>query len=308
VTAPRKHHFIPAFYLKQWAATDGQVCEYKRVMPGKIVPRRKHPNATGFEIDLYRIDGHSDALAQAVETEFMKPVDTEADLALQKMLRADPRLRNERERSAFTRFIFSLLYRHPEGVRELKEQMRDVYLAGIDALREHYAEQWMPNNPPTFEEFMARTRPEAAQRAAMNMLQGIIDNENVGPTINNMHWTRVSLVHAATPSLTSDRPVVKPFGLSRADAYIALPISPHVLFVAGHDGRWAKICEATPPAVVVEMINQAVVAQAHKTVWGVDEGQLAFVEEWMSRQPDRPLISPEQKKAAIAAVRGESSG
>lgn len=56
------------------------------------------------------------------------------------------------------------------------------------------------------------------------------------------------------------------------------------------------------------MINQAVVAQARKIVWGVDDSQLAFVEQWMSLEPDRPLISPEQKKAAIAAARGESSG
>jgi hypothetical protein len=64
------------------------VCEYKRVRPGKIARRRTHPNAPGFENDLYRIDGLPDDLAQSVETEFMKPVDGEADLALQKILRA----------------------------------------------------------------------------------------------------------------------------------------------------------------------------------------------------------------------------
>jgi hypothetical protein len=50
--SPRKHHFNPAFYLKPWAGNDEQLCEYKLVQPGKIVPKRKHPNATGYEIDL----------------------------------------------------------------------------------------------------------------------------------------------------------------------------------------------------------------------------------------------------------------
>ena len=28
MNAPRDHHFIPAFYLKQWAGPDGKVIEY----------------------------------------------------------------------------------------------------------------------------------------------------------------------------------------------------------------------------------------------------------------------------------------
>ena len=38
-------------------------------------------------------------------------------------------------------------------------------------------------------------------------------------------------------------------------------------------------------------------------VWGMDDSQLKFVEEWMSQSPDRLLLSEEQKRAAIAAAR-----
>ena len=62
----------------------------------------------------------------------MKPVDGEADLALQKILRAAFEPWKERERSALTRFIFSLLYRQPEVVRKLKEHIRDLHLASIE--------------------------------------------------------------------------------------------------------------------------------------------------------------------------------
>ena len=299
----RKHHFIPACYLKQWAGADQQVCEYKRVRPGKIARRRSHPNATGFETDLYRIDGLPDDLAQSVETEFMKPVDGEADLALQKILRAAIEPWKERERSALTRFIFSLLYRQPEAVRELKEHIRDLHLASVESLREHY-EQWrQPGDPPTLAEYLASEWPERQHRAAMNMLREIIDNIDVGPTINNMYWATVSVERSDVPLLTSDRPVVMPFGLGSANAYIALPAGPYVLFVAAHDARWANICETRPPQEIVEVINQAVVAQARTMVWGVDHSQLKFVEEWMSQSPDRPLLSEEQKRAAIAAAR-----
>ena len=166
MTAPRKHHFIPACYLKQWAGADRQVCEYKRVLPGKIVQHGRHPNATGYEFHLYSFEGLPDALAQSLETEFMQPVDTEADLALQKLLKANSKPWNVRERSALTRFVLSLLYRHPEGVREIKEHMRNLLDAEIDGRREHYAQWRQPEHPPTLAEYVAHQWPERDREPA----------------------------------------------------------------------------------------------------------------------------------------------
>src|SRR5258706_4988554 len=79
-------------------------------------------------------------------------------------------------------------------------------------------------------------------------------------------------------------------------------MGPHVLFVAAHNDVWAKVCAAKPPEEIVETINQAVVAQARKTVWGADDSQLAFVEKWMSQTPAQALLSPVNKCASIAAA------
>ena len=135
----------------------------------------------------------------------------------------------------------------------------------------------------------------------MKMLRDIIDNEDVGPKINNMYWTTVSLERSDVSLLTSDRPVVM-HDLAGVDAYIVLPVSPHVLFLAAHYDVWAKVYAAKPPEEVVEMINQAVVAQARMTVWGADGSQLAFVEKWMSQTPAQALLSPAQRSASIAAA------
>ena len=122
----RKHHFIPAFYLAEWVGADGRVCQMKQVRPGTVAPIRKHPEATGFEPNLYRVEGLPPELEQAVEKEFMRPLDTEASNAMRKIVKADPRVWNDRERSAWTRFTLSLLYRHPDRVRELKAHARPV--------------------------------------------------------------------------------------------------------------------------------------------------------------------------------------
>jgi hypothetical protein len=54
---PRKHHFVPSYYLKQWNGADSQLCEYKLVRPGKVVSKSTPSTATGFERDLYKIEG-----------------------------------------------------------------------------------------------------------------------------------------------------------------------------------------------------------------------------------------------------------
>ena len=67
---------------------------------------------------------------------------------------------NEKERNALTRFILSLRYRHPEGVREIWAHMHDLHVAGMDGLREHYAQWRQPQHPPTLAEYVARHWPE----------------------------------------------------------------------------------------------------------------------------------------------------
>jgi hypothetical protein len=51
-----KHHYLPKFYLKQWATgLDGRLCEFS--MPYDTVkPKRVHPDGTGYEPDLYNFN------------------------------------------------------------------------------------------------------------------------------------------------------------------------------------------------------------------------------------------------------------
>jgi hypothetical protein len=80
VSDPRKHHYVPACYLKQWAnnSHDRRLCEHKLIPGGYGVnPRRTSPNGTGYQIDLYRVDGVPDDVAQDLEKRYMHLVDTD---------------------------------------------------------------------------------------------------------------------------------------------------------------------------------------------------------------------------------------
>ena len=300
---PRRHHFNPEFYLREWAGADGQVCEIKKAY-GKVEAQRKSPRATGFQRDLYRTDGVPDE--QHVEKNFMSPLDNDAASALQKILSGDRTDWTGEERTAWTTFILSLFFRNPENVTIVKDHIRDLWEHGKAALEANYAERRRLTDPETFDGYMALTNPAAAEIGASNFLMETIANQRVGPTIFNMHWTRHSLKHSKFHLLTSDRPIIMPLGLADRRAYTALPVSPTMLFVAAHDpafGRW--LAAAWKHTELAKMLNKVVVCQARKFVWATDASQLEFVRRHIGTAPDRTIITDEHKREGLAAARGE---
>jgi hypothetical protein len=252
-----------------------------------------------------RTDGVPDELAQHVEKNFMSKLDNDAARALQKIVTGDGTPWTGDERSAWTRYLLSLLFRNPENVAVIRDHIRAMWNEGLKALEADYAARRRPTDPDTFEGYVALTNPAAAEIGASNFLMETISNERVGPTIFNMHWTRHSLSHSKFPLLTSDRPLVMPLGLGDPRAHIALAASPTVLFAAARDQGFAASIARWKHTDLVKVLNKAVVSQARKFVWAPDDSQLEFVRRYIGTAPDRTIITEEQKREALAAARGE---
>ncbi len=242
---PRKHHYVPVFYLKQWAKTDDhRLCEHKLIPMGYgAKPRRTSPDGTGYQIDLYRIGGVPDAIAQDFEKRFMRLVDTDASRALDKIIAGETDNWPGELRSGWTRFIISLLFRNPEAVATIKGHIIEMWDIGTRALQADYAARRRAGDPETFEEYLAKREPHVAQIGASNFLAEVIDNDRVGQTVFAMKWSRIDLSKSSHQLLTSDRPLDMPFGLADRQAYISLPVSPQILFVAA---RHSNVAERTP--------------------------------------------------------------
>ena len=52
MNAPIDYHFIPAFFLAQWADGTGKLVEYT-VKHDKVIAKRVGPRATGYDQHLY---------------------------------------------------------------------------------------------------------------------------------------------------------------------------------------------------------------------------------------------------------------
>lgn len=211
---PRKHHYIPVFYLKQWANTaDKRLCEHKLIQGRGVKPRRTSPNGTGYQTDLYRVEGVPEVIAHDFERKFMRLVDTDASRALEKIISGHTDDWPGNLRSGWTRFILSLFFRSPEAVTTIKNHIIQIWDVSIEALEGEYSSQPLENGSASFKEHLAKSAPYAAQIAAANFLAEIIDNQNIGPVIFNMNWARIDLSKSSIQLLTSDRPLDMPLGL-----------------------------------------------------------------------------------------------
>jgi len=302
LSEPRKHHYVPVCYLKQWADTeDRRLCEHKLIPGGYgVKARRTSPDGTGYQIDLYRVPGVPQAIAQDFEKRFMRLVDTDAARALEQIIAGQTDNWSAPLRSGWTRFILSLLFRNPEAVATIKGHIVQIWEEGAKPLRADYAARRRPGDPETFEEFLARAQIDAA-----NFLASVIDNDRVGQTVFEMKWSRVDLSQSTHQLLTSDRPIDMPLGLADPMAYISLPVSPRLLFVAAHKQEMADTLRNANPTDVVRKNNQCVIEQARRFVWGSTDSQITFVRKNFGKLPDRVILTDQQRQEAIEAVVGK---
>jgi len=303
---PRKHHFNPAFYLGRFAGPDGHIREM-RLVRGKMVLKSRHPDATGFQTDLYRLEGVPEEHSQHLEVHFMSPLDNGASKALERMEAGDVIDWPADERSNWVRFAVGFFFRNPANVALIKTHIANIFSAATEALERNYDEVRGPNDPSTFAEVYANRNPAGAEIHATNFIAELIDNDRLGPTIFDMHWAVLDMKRSKFSVLTSDRPLYMPLPLGKPDAYILLPLSPTRYFVATRQRQTIAALNNIDRTTFVREVNTAVVQQAREFVWARDDAQREFVTKHFARLPERPILTDEQMQQVIDVARGATA-
>ena len=290
MSIPLKHHYLPVFYLNRWTGADGRLCQFSR--PHKnIVAHRKHPAQTGYVERLYELPGLPSENAQRIEQGFMQSLDSLAADALAMLEKDDPTItRESKPRSAWSRFIMSLLMRTPEDIAALKKGIADEWMRNIPQLEAKYAAKRGPNDPATLEEFLARADSENVERWAMSLAPHLIDHRKIGELLNNMRWLVRRIASDAGEFLTSDRPVVMSSTLTEQNTFLFVPIGPKAMFVAVNDVETQRMVEERDPAEQVEAINRFVAGRAIKYVYARDDSALQYVRQHMGTRPRKTLM------------------
>lgn len=276
----QRHHYIPEFYLKQWAdpKKNGQLYEYCRRHQG-VEARPTHPAGTGYVRGLYTFSDLNGEDRNFLEDVFLLRADDGASVALQRLLKRDLNLDVEL-RSAWSRFIMTLLYRNIEAIQRLQTTIATGLLSVHSELKAVWDTARREDDSATFEEYAAAMQSRDMQQATLTLLRRIMDSKRVGQFLNNMAWDVLTFNRLRYPLLTSDRPYVITNGLDKPTGHLVMPISPNSIFVATRTMDTMRQLKAECKCECLRMgekLNDIVARQSHKFVWGNTATQIRFV-------------------------------
>lgn len=290
MNAPRDHHFIPAFYLKQWAGPDGKLVEYTR-KGGKLIAKPVGPRSTGYDRDLYAFPELPPDAAQYLEQAFFAYADQKASDALDNHLGGDTLAWTSELLSAWSRFVIDIHLRHPDAMPELREAAKSIWDASGADYQARYEAIKKPSDPATLDEYLAQRDPLAPVKVRVNLMIKALDNEIVGPHINQMKWATIDLSASPHRLLTSDRPV-ELFNLKEPNGIVSIPISPTKMFVAVNVAATLHKLRRADPCQLVSYVNTFVVSRARRFVWAHDTSQERFIANSMSTKLEPTPLLP----------------
>ena len=158
MSVPHDHHFIPAFYLRQWENdSDSKLIEYT-IKNGKLIDKPVGARSTGYETDLYYFPELPAETAQYLEQQFFNYLDDTASRALELHLAGQELGTNELV-NAWSRFMLGIHLRHPDAMPELREAAKSIWEKSGPTFQAEYAKIRRPEDPETFDELLSARDP-----------------------------------------------------------------------------------------------------------------------------------------------------
>ena len=285
MSVPKKHHYVPEFYLKRWAGEDRKVSDFRR-FDGRLVHRRRFPSETGFEIELYSIRTHTDPQRrQIIEKGLMSRVDNGASRALEYMEETGNPPGDSEHRNAWTRYLLSLIYRSPMQVERLRQKIAANRDEVLDNVAHRYADLRGETDPDTFEEYLAKDDGRIEEESLLPLMRNVINSEKVGTALIRMTWGIMQFKLLTHGFLTCDIPIMLSDGLGHRDSFVMLPISPSAVFIAAARKQVIDSFASQNATVLERALNIAIVQQARQVVISRDEAQRRFIDNRFLRSP-----------------------
>lgn len=265
MSIPRKHHYLPRFYLERWAR-NGEVIRYirPRGSEGPLDCKSKAPAGIAYERDLYQLPDITDpAESQQIELRFFQGIDDRAATALQR-LDAGATL-GPTDRAALARFMISLLHRSPSR---------------LGAIRRELAEQ---RDETAFKNLKGIELEQVLKSMANRLLEMLVGSDEAARLLSQLVPHPITLHRARKQLLTSDRPVSVSAQLVSHDAFMILPHAPDRLIVFTKVPEIARSFATQDQDVLIKGINRAVVEQAEDIIIAADRHAIRMVDKLFLR-------------------------
>jgi hypothetical protein len=277
---PKKHHYVPAFYLRGWERPEtGKLVEFRK-LPRKLGTKEVTAQNTGFQKLLYS-NASDDAagMDHTFESEYLSSLDNDGANALRVINEPDPRFTDE-VKVTWSRLMVSLMTRSPEDVNAFKKGLEFMHEKPSPMRLRLIASMCKEFDIKTqeAEEVMASLRPPDVSFAAFKALGHLIEWSKLIPVLCAMTWRVRDLQNAKYTLLTSDRPVLNNHELAMPSGLLAMPVSPtRLLILHGSKSSNADHLRYSSGDVVVRSCNQLIVEAARQYVWSTSQDQERFV-------------------------------
>jgi hypothetical protein len=120
--------------------------------------------------------------------------------------------------------------------------------------------------------------PALIANRGKQLLLGIITHEAIGEIIRHMKWQTVKILRDDLDFLTTYRPLYMAHGISDDRCFIAVPVSPRVVFLATRNPDTFNGVLACGIEAFAKSLNEILVGQADKYVYAAHDRYLPLVE------------------------------
>ena len=272
----RKHHYIPGFYSKQWCGSDGRLTRFTHEN-GKLIDRRKHPAAVGWQNDLYRMPGEHGPQSQRLETQYFATLDGAAATVLRKLL-ANPIVDlDEHDVGHWAMFVRSLLHRSPSLLAEYRDSGTKIWWDIVRNSADRYQDLRSKDDPTTHQEYVAQRTDTEGAAAVINNMPQLLAISGVLAAFARAPWIRYDVPNTAPSLLLSDSPIVMTNGFDVPGGHIAMPLSPSRFMVLARDRQTALEIDSVPVRLLAKGLNDGVVRQARHFVAATSISQARFI-------------------------------
>ncbi len=264
MSQPRKHHYLPEWYLSRWKRPwngDEVIWEFGRVGPQKeLHARYRHPSATGYAFDLYTIPNSAAEEAAEIETKLLQVIDDRGAKAV--TMAELGKAAGPKDKAGLVQFMLSMLHRSPDRIEYLEQRLKQV----------------LDDNP-----LFDGEDSDVFRTGALNTFIDLVQSPLMIGRMMQMRTFVINLSDAAHDLLTSDSPLMMSNGMAHKDAFVILPTGPRTLIMLAEDKALADHVAGHGGKVISKAMNDAVVIQAKKLVFGPNKKQMKFIDNRLNR-------------------------
>lgn len=266
---PKKHHYVPRFYLRAWEEADGLVPTFICLPDKPIKATRLATDNINVEQFLYSLDHVPPNLRHVIESDFFtKVIDTPASQVFDRLRAGEVEQLTHQECVYWARFLTASRARTPDMVSVLKELTAAELEKSLRTVGEHEKAELEKHGYKDMYEFALDRKREVIANFPIRRLPRIILNKNVIEDILKMTWAVYGVPESGLPFLTCDRPFYMLGGTAEPDGLIAMSLSPTQLFMAAHDRSKLDQIAAKPRRELVRRFNTSIVAQSARMICG----------------------------------------